>query len=240
MEAEMGTNPLDPKSNATTGPPNLIPPINNTVPDPNNPNNSTKPSGPGGNLTVPPVDPWHPPETEHAGSAWPDGGGGLGEGARALVALLAAVAMMGLYFLWRRIHVKELEEVLELAEEELYRLDLDDLDAVRKVIIRAYLGFCEVLRRYEFLRNEAWTVREFEAAAREALPFVPEREVEELTWLFEEARYSAHDLPQDLGYRAALCLGSIRTAILPGRELGELEPVLAGRAMAAARAGGAR
>jgi hypothetical protein len=148
--------------------------------------------------------------------------------------------MMGLYFLWRRIHVKELEEVLELAEEELYRLDLDDLDAVRKVIIRAYLGFCEVLRRYEFLRNEAWTVREFEAAAREALPFVPEREVEELTWLFEEARYSAHDLPQDLGYRAALCLGSIRTAILPGRELGELEPVLAGRAKAAARAGGAR
>jgi transglutaminase-like putative cysteine protease len=239
MEAEMGTNPLDPLSNATTGPGNITPPINTSVPDPSDPSSGTEPTDPAGNRTVDPIDPWQPPETEGAGSVWPTGGGGLGEGARALVALLAAVAMMGLYLLWRRIHVKELEEVLELAEEELYKLDLDDLDAVRKVIVRAYLGFCEVLRRYEFLRDEAWTVREFEAAAREALPFVPEREVEELTWLFEEARYSAHDLPQDLGYRAALCLGSIRTAILPGRELGQLEPVSTG-AVAAARAGGVR
>jgi len=241
MEAEMGTNPLDPLSNASTGPPNVNPPINNTNPDPDpyDPTNSTRPENPGGNNTNDPINPWQPPETEHSGSAWPTGGGGLGEGTRALVALLAAVAMMGLYLLWRRIHVRELEEVLELAEEELYRLDLDDLDAVRKVIVRAYLGFCEVLRRYQFLRDEAWTVREFEAAARAALPFVPDREVQELTWLFEEARYSAHDLPQDLGYRAALCLGSIRAAILPGRELGELEPVHAG-AKAAAQAGGAR
>ena len=240
MEAQMGTNPLDPLSNAATGPPNGGPePINSTVPDPNKPPDVIDPTNPGHNITVDPIDPWLPPETEHTGSAWPGGGGGLGEGARAIVALLAAVTMLGLYLLWRRIHVKELEEVLELAEEELYRLDLEDLDAVRKVIVRAYLGFCEVLKRYDFLRNEAWTVREFEAAAREALPDVPAHEVEELTWLFEEARYSAHELPQDLGYRAAVCLRSIRQAMTPGWDLGSLEPAGAG-ATAAAQVGGAR
>ena len=240
MEAELGTNPLDPLSNATTGPKNDPTPINNTPVEPVEEPNGEDPTEPGQNPPVDPVDPWLPPETEGSGSAWPDGGGGLTDGGRAFIALMAAVAMMGLYLLWRRVHVRELEEVLELAEEELYRLDLEDLDAVRKVIVRAYLGFCEVLRRYDFLRNEAWTVREFEAAAREALPLVPEREVEELTWLFEEARYSAHDLPQDLGYRAAVCLGSIRAAILPGRELGGPEPAPAVARPAAARAGGTR
>jgi hypothetical protein len=162
------------------------------------------------------------PDPEKAG---PDGRspGGLSGGIRAMLALIAAMGLMGIYLAWRRVHVKEIEHVLEIAEEELYRLDLDDMDAVRRVIIRAYIGFCEVLRRYDFLRKEAWTVREFEDAVRTALPGVPAPALAELTWLFEEARYAVHELPEGYGYKAAYAMRAIRVAISPGLDMAHLD-----------------
>jgi len=232
LEVAMGSNPLD---KGSVLPPEILPPNGNVTPNPPDP-------------SVPPVDPGN------TGNNTPPGGQNLPpnitppgsrdplpiwtEEVRALVAMLGAVGLLALYLVWRRVHVREIERVLEIAEDELYKLDLDDLDAVRKVIIRAYLGLCEVLRRYDFLRKESWTVREFELAIREALPDVPERDLGELTWLFEEARYSVHELSGDYGYRAALALRSIREAMTPGWDLGRLEPQLEGSGGGRAVGGG--
>ncbi len=230
LEVAMGSNPLD-KSSIL--PPPVIPPtepVNGTVPqpDPNNGQNGTGTNGSSNSVKPPNITP--PTGGRDVVPVWTDE-------VRALVALLGAAGLLALYLVWRRVHVREIERVLEIAEEELYKLDLDDLDAVRKVIIRAYMGLCEVLRRYDFLRMEWWTVREFEGAIHEALPDVPDRDLGELTWLFEEARYSVHELSGDYGYRAALALRSIREAMTPGWDLGRLEPQLEGSGRAAAGGG---
>jgi hypothetical protein len=67
---------------------------------------------------------------------------------------------------------------------------------------------------------------------------VPERDLGELTWLFEEARYSVHELSGDYGHRAALALRSIREAMTPGWDLGRLEPQLEGSGGGRAVGGG--
>jgi len=221
LEVAMGSNPLD---STSTGPPEVLPPGPGNGGGTTPPDEPADPGGTGTNGSTGPTDePDLPPNITPSPvsrdrlPAW------SGE-VRAIVALLGAAGLLALYLVWRRVHVREIERVLEIAEEELYRLDMDDLDEVRRVIIRAYMGLCEVLRSYDFLRKEWWTVREFELAIHEALLGVPERDLDELTWLFEEARYSSHRLAKDFGLRAAHALRAIRDAMTPGWYFAGLYP----------------
>lgn len=60
-------------------------------------------------------------------------------------------------------------------------------------IFQAYKKLCAHLRKYGFLKKETETVREFEGAVRKALP-IDEEGLDKLLRVFEEARYSEHEI----------------------------------------------
>jgi len=64
---------------------------------------------------------------------------------------------------------------------------------VREKIFECYEKLCLVLMRHRYLRRDFETVREFEVAVRKALPINREA-LEALDRMFEEARYSKHEM----------------------------------------------
>ncbi len=66
-------------------------------------------------------------------------------------------------------------------------------DEIREAIFNCYEDLCLVLMQNGFLRRDFETVREFEMAIRQALP-IRESALEALDQVFEEARYSSHEM----------------------------------------------
>lgn len=83
---------------------------------------------------------------------------------------------------------------------------------VRGVIMACYQRFCLLLGARGIADQEALTPRELEGLAVERLAVSPES-VGSLTSLFEEARYSTHNLGERDRDRAVDSLGRIRTAL---------------------------
>jgi len=130
----------------------------------------------------------------------------------ALVVLSAAFALR-----YRPFDKRLLPDVIErLSELERWLATLKEApdDEVRRAIYRAYDGLTSILSDYGYLeKKEGWTAREFQRAVFEALPWVPDQLLRELTGLFEEARFSDHQLPADYVDRARTCLAGIREAL---------------------------
>ena len=130
----------------------------------------------------------------------------------ALFVLSAAFA-----FLYRPFDKRIVPDVIErLSKLEQWLATLKEApdDEVRRAIYRAYEGLCSILADYGYLeKREGWTAREFQRAVAEALPWVPRELLRELTRLFEEARFSDHELPSDYVDRARTCLAGIREAL---------------------------
>ncbi len=130
----------------------------------------------------------------------------------ALVVLAAAFA-----FRYRPFDQRIVPDMVDgLSELEAWLATLKDApdDEIRKAIYKAYERMCTVLTDYGYLtRKEAWTAREFEVAVHDALPWVPDDLLGELTTLFEEARFSDHKLSDDYVDRARRCLAGIREAL---------------------------
>jgi hypothetical protein len=129
----------------------------------------------------------------------------------ALIILSAAFA-----FRYRPFDRRIVPDVLEsLSELEKWLASLKEApdDEVRQAIYKAYERLCSVLADYGYMRREGSTVREFETAVKDALPWVPREQLAELTRLFEEARYSDHQLSSDYVDRARKCLAGIRAAL---------------------------
>jgi len=137
-----------------------------------------------------------------------------------LVAGLAslAVALVLLFaeriadWLERRDRRATAEPLREVVEESL-----DDLTAEtdpRTAIIRCYRRFERFAAEARVPRAPWQTSSEFvrEALSRLALPRIP---VEQLTWLFELARFSDHPLEPGELDRARACLEAIRAALEP-------------------------
>jgi transglutaminase-like putative cysteine protease len=130
-----------------------------------------------------------------------------------LALTILSAAMATRYRPFDRRIVPDIIEGLSELEEWLASLHESPDDEVRRAIYRAYERLCAVLADYGYLRRRAWTVREFETAVRDALPWVPDELLMELTRLFEEARYSDHELTQGYIERARSCLAGIREAL---------------------------
>jgi transglutaminase-like putative cysteine protease len=130
----------------------------------------------------------------------------------ALVILATAFA-----FRYRPFDKRIVPDVIEsLSELEKWLATLKEApeDDIRRAIYKAYEGLCRVLADYGYLeKREGWTAREFQRAVFEALPWVPDELLKELTSLFEEARFSDHQLPPDYIERARNCLAGIREAL---------------------------
>lgn len=134
-----------------------------------------------------------------------------------LVGLLLALVLASAYGLWRRKHMEEMEKTLKRAERRIMELDIDsEPDEVRRVIYRTYRSLCSTLKRYGFLKEKGWTLREFERAVGEALCIDAGR-LSELTGIVEEARYSDHRLSPDYRDRALACIRGILDSLGTGR-----------------------
>lgn len=67
-------------------------------------------------------------------------------------------------------------------------------DSMREVIFQCYESLVHLLLGRGFLRRDFETVREFEMAIRKALPQISDQALAGLDAVFEEARYSRHEM----------------------------------------------
>ena len=96
-------------------------------------------------------------------------------------------------------------------------------DEIRQAIYNCYEGLVSVLQRRGFLRRDFETVREFEIAIRQALPIRDEALVA-LDRVFEEARYSSHELGESERERAKAALADVLRAIDELRDIPDRAP----------------
>ena len=108
-----------------------------------------------------------------------------------VAALVIAAGIGGYMYLKRKDdHIKELSDIFSYTAELLAAGD-----EMREAIYLCYENLCQVLMKHGFLRRDFETVREFEMGIRKALP-IKETSLMNLDQVFEEARYSAHEMTE--------------------------------------------
>jgi hypothetical protein len=87
------------------------------------------------------------------------------------------------------------DDAKELADIFSYTAELLAAgDSMREAIFNCYESLVHMLMGQGFLRRDFETVREFEMAIRSALPQISEESLSGLDSVFEEARYSRHEM----------------------------------------------
>ena len=124
-----------------------------------------------------------------------------------LVVALVLFAAIGVgAYLWRRRGSDALQEVQDIIS---YTAELlASGDEIRMIIFNCYENLCSVLMKYRFLRRDFETVREFEMAIRKALP-ISDKALVALDSVFEEARYSRHELTEGHKTQAQEALSNV-------------------------------
>jgi len=127
--------------------------------------------------------------------------------------IIATVAIILLILIFmntkmRNRRIKEIKNVFEIGEKELSCEDLNDED-VRLAILKTYKAMCCVLDRFGFGRESSWTPVELERAACKSLP-IEHSKLRTLTAIFEEARYSSHEMGVDARMVALQCFRGIK------------------------------
>jgi len=141
----------------------------------------------------------------------------------AIILLGSAVALILLTFYYLstmrrrnrmgKIEKEEVSEIVRRTMEELWTGN-----DPRSSIIRCYGDMCSLLeKRPAIVDSPALTPREFLDEAEERIP-VSKEGLEELTFLFEEARYSPHELSEEMVERAKTALESIQKELEPETE----------------------
>ena len=108
---------------------------------------------------------------------------------------------------------------LDLQTQEVAETIQRTIDALaggsdtRATVIRCYTDMCKVMAKYGVIEEEHLTPREFENMAKEALP-VPNELIHDLVMIFEEARYSDHDLAEDASQRALSALEGMKEKLI--------------------------
>ncbi len=99
-------------------------------------------------------------------------------------------AGIGAFMFWKRREdaIKELSDIFSYTAELLAAGD-----EMREAIYMCYENLCQALMKHGYLRRDFETIREFEMGIRKALP-IKETSLMNLDQVFEEARYSAHEM----------------------------------------------
>ena len=90
---------------------------------------------------------------------------------------------------------------------------------MREAIFQCYESLIHVLLGRGFLRRDFETVREFEMAIRKALPGISEEALVGLDSIFEEARYSRHEMGEQHKRSAQEGLSRVVGEIESGMEI---------------------
>ena len=134
--------------------------------------------------------------------------------ARALVGsivLLVAALAVGLVLYRRRQQATLMEEAAEVFAYTAELLAAGD--SVREAIFQCYTDLCVVLQKREFLRRDFETVREFEAAIRQAMPAVSEEALVQLDNVFEQARYGRDEMSEGHAQAAKVAMDRMATEV---------------------------
>ena len=116
-----------------------------------------------------------------------------------LIAILV-IGAAAAYIVMRR---RAADAAKELADIFSYTAELLAAgDSMREAIFQCYESMVHVLMGRGFLRRDFETVREFEMAIRAALPNLSEESLTALDAIFEEARYSRHEMSESHKARA--------------------------------------
>ena len=126
--------------------------------------------------------------------------------------LMSLVVLAGVGIMWYR---KRKQDVLdEIASIFSYTAELlAHGDEIRESVFHCYEDLCRVLTKHGYLRRDFETVREFEMALRGALP-IRENFLIELDNVFEEARYSRHELNSQDALRAQSALEGVQSELV--------------------------
>lgn len=130
-----------------------------------------------------------------------------------LAVVLTVVIVTTLYILWRRRSLAQDDTLTELAREAQDALDeIQTGGSLRNAVIRCYVEMSRVIsEKRNIQRRITMTSHEFEEhLVKAGLPKTP---VQDLTHLFENARYGDQDPGPTEEQRAVACLSSIVTAI---------------------------
>ena len=134
--------------------------------------------------------------------------------ARTLVGALVLLVMgllAGLVLYRRRQQATLMEEAAEVFAYTAELLAAGD--SVREAIFQCYTDLCVVLQKREFLRRDFETVREFEAAIRQAMPAVSEEALVALDNVFEQARYGRDEMSDGHAQAAKVAMERMSTEV---------------------------
>ncbi|MEC7098566.1 MAG: DUF4129 domain-containing protein, partial [Candidatus Thermoplasmatota archaeon] len=124
---------------------------------------------------------------------------------------LAAALLVGLLLYRRRQQATLMEEAAEVFAYTAELLAAGD--SVREAIFQCYTDLCVVLQKREFLRRDFETVREFEAAIRQAMPAVSEEALVALDNVFEQARYGRDEMSEGHAQAAKVAMERMSTEV---------------------------
>ncbi len=127
-----------------------------------------------------------------------------------IVFLLGALVLVGIISYWyylNRTYKKELKDVFKKAIHEL-RSCRGEPKGIRESIIHTYKNTLHILEKYNFLKPKSDTPREFAAAFKNALPNSGIY-LNDMTDVFEEARYSDHKMKEKHRKKALRCFRSL-------------------------------
>jgi len=152
------------------------------------------------------------------------GSGGLGEISNdVLLIIFGILCILAIVFYWyyvKRKYKRELTGVFRKAIEELDSKK-GNVQGIREAIINTYRNTLDVLERYNFLRRKSHTPREFAGAMEDAMP-AGCRHLNELTDVFEEARYSDHKMRDRHRRKALKCFKDLYSQLQKGDDKASL------------------
>ncbi|OPY31908.1 MAG: hypothetical protein A4E32_01514 [Methanomassiliicoccales archaeon PtaU1.Bin124] len=136
-----------------------------------------------------------------------------------VVGILLALAVVLLPFIIRNarrhsvtISARPTQGIEVVADKAVKEINISTGNELRDAIARSYLALLELVRR-RMDGEEVLTPRELAELSVSRFGW-PQKDVDDLTMLFELARYSDHQMGEEEKERAVRCIGSIKQAAL--------------------------
>jgi hypothetical protein len=152
-----------------------------------------------------------------AGEILPGTGGG-GSESYLIFIITAVIIAVVLFTVVREIRSKRISRPPMTSDNEMkviIKRAVDSLEAggdPRTVVYRSYMSMCDLLERRGLADISYLTPGEFASIAVREF-YLPREQVEELTQLFEEARYSDHLVGEGMKERSIRCLRAIKISL---------------------------
>jgi hypothetical protein len=129
----------------------------------------------------------------------------------ALAILVLTLAIVGTLWYKRAMDRRRIEMLRGILSDTM--MQLRAANEYIAVIFNCYKDLVKHFRRYGFMKKVYETTREFESAVRSAFVMVPPEQLDDFLAIFEEARYSDHDIGPTHRDRALQTLQAITNSL---------------------------